>query len=203
MIKSIVFDMGQVMLRFDPDSFLAREGISDAAERAYLRPIIFNRPEWGFMDWGYLDEKQYLERYVLPELDEKYHALATRLVMAWDDPIMPMEGMAELVRSLKERGYSIYLLSNASSRLHDYFPRCPGSEYFDGIVVSADIKIVKPQPEIYHHLLEKFSIKAEETVFIDDNLMNITAALRENIHGFMFRSDVPALRAWLERELER
>lgn len=203
MIKSVVFDMGQVMLRFDPDTFLKRAGVADPAERDYLKPIIFTRPEWGFMDWGYCDESEYLERYVLPELPEKYHEVARKMVMAWDDPIMPMEGMADLVRSVKERGYNVYLLSNASVRLHDYFPRCPGSEYFDGMVVSADIELMKPQPEIYRYMLNKFSIKAEETIFIDDNLLNITAALRENIHGFMFRGDVPALRVWLEKELAK
>ncbi|MCR5732301.1 MAG: HAD family phosphatase [Sphaerochaetaceae bacterium] len=203
MIKNVVFDMGKVLLNFDPDHFILREGVDDSSEREHLRNIIFNRPEWCFLDWGDMDEEGYLEECVLPDLEEKYHSLARKLVKHWDEPIIPIEGMAEVVRWCRSKGLNIYLLSNASSRLHEYFPRVPGSECFLGKVVSADVHLVKPQPEIYQYLLKKFSLKAKECIFIDDNMLNITASLKEGFHGFFFRGDVKALRAWIEKELDK
>ena len=85
-------------------------------------------------------------------LPERLHEQAHLLVDRWDRPILPVPGMAELVRELKEAGYGVYLLSNASYRQHEYWPRVPGSEYFDGTLISADVKLIKPCAEIYELL---------------------------------------------------
>ncbi len=62
-------------------------------------------------------------------------------------PILEVDGMYELVKELKDRGYKVYLLSNASVRQHEYWPRIPAAELFDGKLISSDVHLVKPQPE--------------------------------------------------------
>ena len=86
-------------------------------------------------------------------------------------------GMAELVRELKGSGYGIYLLSNASIRQHEYWPRIPASRFFDGTLISADHHVIKPQPEIYRLCLERFGLKAEECIFVDDMAHNVEGAV--------------------------
>ena len=105
--------------------------------------------------------------------------------------------MYDLVAELKRKGYGIYLLSNASVRQHDYWPRIPASRFFDGKLISADVKVIKPQPEIYRLILDRFDLKAEECFFIDDVPANIEGAFYCGIPGAVFHDDVARLRRQL------
>ena len=109
--------------------------------------------------------------------------------------------MAELVRELKGKGYHLYVLSNAGTDLRDYFDRIPGAECFEGIMVSAEEKLLKPMPAIYEGLAKKFELDLGECVFIDDAPANIEVAIQTGMRGIQFRLDVPRLRREL-RELE-
>lgn len=185
MIRNIIFDMGQVLIYFRPESFLNRYEIT-AEEKKLLETEVFQSMEWPLMDWGILTDEQALER-MKPRIPEHLYGIAGELVSMWDRPIEPIPGMAELVKKLKEAGYSIYLLSNASLRHPHYWNRIPGSRYFDGVVVSAFEKMVKPDPAIYQCLLTRFDLKAEESVFIDDAPVNIAGAYLAGIDGIIFR----------------
>ena len=110
-----------------------------------------------------------------------------------------MPGIAELIAELDGLGYGIYLLSNATSRLHEYFHRIPGSAYFRGKIVSADVKLLKPEHEIYEKLFETFALRPEECYFIDDNPSNIEAAGCLGMAGSVFFADVNRLRGELNR----
>ena len=113
----------------------------------------------------------------------------------WDRPILEIDGMYDLVAELKSMGYGIYLLSNASVRQHDYWPRIPASRFFDGKLISADHHVIKPQPEIYRLCLEKFGLQAEECFFIDDAPANVEGALCCGIPGVVFHGDAKLLRS--------
>ena len=103
-------------------------------------------------------------------LPERLHPAAEELCCRWwHGEIVPVPGMAELVRELRAKGYGVYLLSNASSELHKYFHRIPGSECFMGKIVSADVKLLKPMHEIYERLYSDFDLKPEECWFVDDS----------------------------------
>ena len=106
--------------------------------------------------------------------------------------------MAQLVKELKERNYRILLLSNASCRHPDYWKRIPGHEYFDDRMISYEVKVVKPQPEIYLMAYAKFHIRPRETVFIDDLPMNVEAGIYTGMHGIVFHGDVTELRGKLK-----
>ena len=192
MIKNIVFDMGNVLLLFDRDRFLDDVGV-EGADRRVLMNNVYLSLEWAKMDRGSMTDAQAAES-MCARLPERLHEKVHKLVDQWDRPIYPVPGMAELIKNLKAAGYRIYLLSNASYRQHEYWPRVPGSEYFDGTLISADVKLVKPERQIYELLCEKFSLKPDECLFIDDSAMNIEGAEGAGMPGIVFHGNADELR---------
>ena len=130
-------------------------------------------------------------------LPARLHGAAADLVCRWDLPILEIEGSFELVRELRELRYHLYLLSNASLRQHEYWPRVRASRYFDGTFISADVKLIKPQPAFYRLFLETFALKPEECFFIDDSNYNIEGALNSGMSGAIFHGDMGRIRAKL------
>ena len=195
MIKNIIFYMGQVLIRFDQKYFIKRLGIEDADLDLLLREV-YRSVEWVQMDRGTLREEDAF-RSISKRLPERLHDAAWKLICMWDRPILEVVGMYELVEELKGLGYGIYLLSNASVRQHDYWPRIPASRFFDGKLISADVHVIKPQQEIYRLCLEKFGLQAEECFFIDDAPANIEGALCCGIAGAVFHGDAKLLRSQL------
>ena len=195
MIRNILFDMGNVLLRFDRRTFLNRLDVTEEDKQLLLKEVFLSE-EWVSMDAGILREET-AEPVMCSRLPEHLHNAVHQLTSCWDQPIIPMEGMYELLQELKTAGYGIYLLSNASVRQHDYWPRVPGSEFFDGTLISADEKVMKPQPEIYRLCMERFGLKPEECIFIDDVQANIDGAAFCGIAGVVFHGDVSLLRSSL------
>ena len=192
MIRNILFDMGNVLIYFDRNLFMERLGVSEEDRKLLMREV-FLSVEWVRMDRGSLVEESALE-YICRRLPERLHDAAQKLVSMWDRPILPIPGMYELIEELKTNGYGIYLLSNASLRQHEYWPRIPASRFFDGTLISADEGVIKPQPEIYRLILERCGLKAEECFFIDDVPANIEGAFSCGIPGAVFHDDVALLR---------
>lgn len=198
MIRNIVFDMGEVLIHFDRDYFINRLGFSgEDAKKLMLE--VFRSLEWAMMDRGTINEEEAGDR-ICARVPAHLHDAVRKLVGMWDRPILPVEGIYELIAELKGLGYPIYLLSNASLRQHDYWPRIPASRFFDGTLVSADHLLVKPQPEIYRLLYKTFDLTPEECFFIDDSPQNIEGAHFTGMPGFVFNHDVKPLRRRL-REL--
>ena len=192
MIKNILFDMGNVLIYFDRNLFMDRLGLEEADKKLLTRELFLSL-EWARMDRGSLVEPQAVES-ISRRLPERLHDAAEKLVSHWDEPLIPVPGMYELIRELKSAGYGIYLLSNASLRQHEYWPRIEASQFFDGTLISADEGLMKPQPEIYRLILERFGLKAEESFFIDDLPSNIEGAFYCNMPGAVFYNDVAKLR---------
>ncbi len=197
MLRSVIFDMGNVLLRFEPERFLDRWNIRDLADRELLLGEIFHSPDWPGLDSGESSEEE-LEERARKRLPERLHTVAHSLIFEWDVPIEPIPGMAELLAECKEAQLGLYLLSNASRRQPDYWSRVPGSSLFDGAVVSAFCRLVKPGAQIYQYTLEKFHLRPEECLFVDDMEANVRAAEAEGIHGFVFNGDIKALRRCIE-----
>ena len=198
MYKHIIFDMGNVLLRFDPDLFIERAGVS-GADKTLLKREVYQSLEWARMDRGSLTEQEAGD-LICARLPERLHDAVRKLVAFYDRPILGFDGMYDLISELKGKGYGIYLLSNASLCQHDYWPRLPESKLFDGTLISADVKLVKPQPEIYLLLLQRFGLRAHECLFIDDSIINIEGAYYCGIDGVVFHGDVPELREKLMRK---
>lgn len=89
----------------------------------------------------------------------------------------------------EERYEAVKVLSNASTAFYDFFPRFMPLDFFDGIVVSADIHMIKPDPRIYHYFLEKYKLHAEECLFIDDRIDNVEGARSVGMKAVVFHND--------------
>ena len=200
MIRNIVFDMGNVLVRFDPPHFLDRAGIQDAEDRAVILRELFQSVEWALMDRGLLTEET-AEPLILPRVPERLRPAVRHLLYHWADQREEMPGMRRIVEELKASGYALYLLSNASLAHHQYGPRFPVSSCFDGVLISADLRLIKPMDEIYTAFLRQFQLRAEECVFIDDLPVNVAGAVAGGWKGLVYRGDPDRLREEL-RALE-
>lgn len=190
-MKNIIFDMGNVLLTYNPEVCLERF-FADEKERAVIRRELFQGPEWVDGDLGILTDKErfYAVRRRVPE---ELHEGLRSCVLEWDMCMQPVPGAREFCDFAKEQGQRIYVLSNASSSFYQYFTRSFPLDYFDGIVVSCDIHIIKPDIRIYRYLLEKYSLLPEECFFIDDVKENIEGAAKAGIRGAVFRGDFQSL----------
>lgn len=124
MLTTIISDMGNVLIRYEPETFLERRGIEQAQDRELLLQEVFYSPLWAKLDLGELDEAG-LEEQILPRLPEKFRSLAHDLIFHWDEPILHVPGMAELLQECKDAGLGLYLLSNASRRQPTIGPEFP------------------------------------------------------------------------------
>lgn len=192
MIRNLVFDMGGVLIAWDPARIVKRLGLSEE-DGLLLRREVFQSVEWVSLDRGTLSEQKALERF-FRRLPERLHGPAERCVFWWKDELWPVTGMAELIGELDALGYGIYLLSNATSALHGYFHRIPGSEFFQGLLVSADWKLLKPQHEIYEKLFSEQKLDPAECLFLDDYPPNIEGAGQMGMQGLVFYQDMLRLR---------
>ena len=196
MIRNIVFDMGNVVLRFEPESFMTREGITDPADREILRRELYLSTEWAQMDYGHETEDTF-EPKVKARVPEHLRSHIGNLLRFWRVMAEQVPGMEDLVRRVKEAGYGVYLLSNASAGQPTYWHTIPVSRYFDGTLISSDVKTIKPCPDIYRIFTEKFALKPEECLFVDDATANVAGAVNSGWQGIVFHGDA----AELERKM--
>lgn len=195
MIRHIVFDMGQVLVQFSAGLFSERLRLS-AEDAELIRREVLTTVEWVRMDRGTISDDDALAR-MCARLPQRLHDTAAYLVRRWNDPIVPVPGMADVARDLKAAGYDLYLLSNAATRQHTYWHDIPGSEYFSGTFISADHHLLKPEDAIYQAFFQKFGLKPEECLFIDDSAANIEASENAGMAGIVFHGDAARLRRQL------
>lgn len=191
MIKNIVFDMGQVIVKFDPRVFLNRYSISEE-EKELLQNEVFRSVEWVMMDHGVMNEDE-AEISISRRIPEHLRNIASELIHRWFEPLLIIDGIEEFIQGLKKAGYHIWLLSNAANNQPEYWSKVPVSKVFDGTLISYEVQLMKPDPAIYHCFTEKFGLKTDECLFIDDNPMNVEAAIQCGWQGIVFHGDTEEL----------
>lgn len=186
MIKNVVFDIGKVLLDYQPMQFLSSLGFEDA-ESIYLNQTIFKDDLWQQLDRGTVTKNEAIEAYcaIAPA-----HAKSINLIMnTWHEMLTLIEGSSELLRELIAKGYDVYLLSNfQEDGFQEIYKKYTFLGEVKGRVVSYEAKLLKPEKEIYSHLMKKYNLVPEETVFIDDLAENIAAAIEVGIKGIIFES---------------
>jgi putative hydrolase of the HAD superfamily len=197
MIKNIVFDMGQVFVDFNPDYFIGHY-VTDREDALLLRTELFGKSEWAAMDLGTMTEEDLVEP-VCARLPERLHFAVKELLLHWQDYMKVFHNLDPLVAELKQNGYSLYLLSNASVSIHKFTKKITALQYFDGTFFSADVHYIKPDPTIYRLFFETFSLRPEECFFTDDRSDNVEAGRRLGMEGFVYAGEEQPLRDALRR----
>lgn len=188
--KSIVFDFGNVIGRFNGKAILAH--FCSARDCELLAPIIY--AQWSELDKGTIDYEDYIEN-VISHIPARLEAPVRRFFRDWPEYLEPLTDTLELIDELCERDIPIYLLSNAPTYFADWADGYDVLEKFSGIVFSAPLKMAKPDAAIYRYLFETYSLDPKECFFIDDLEKNIAAASALGMDGLIFTGDTDKVRA--------
>ena len=195
---AVIFDVGNVLYGWDPDAFLVRQIADDEARLKFIEDVdLYSWHET--LDGG----RPYDE--AAAELEENFPQYAA-LLAAWSDRFGetitgPVPGVHAIVEALGARGVPLFAITNFSA---DFWPPFHEKEraFFDrfqGIIVSGEVKLLKPDPAIYWLALDRFGLRPAETLFVDDRRINVEAALAIGMRAHLF-TDALGLRARLEAE---
>ena len=191
MIKNIVFDMGNVLIRYVPEEFIS-EFTEHTSEQNELLEQIFKSPRWLEFDRGTITKKQ-LVIEANKELPAELHPLVSEILERWHEEMTVNTGMDKVIEGLKAEGYKLYLLSNASQDFYIFKETIPALNHFDGLFISSDWECLKPESVIFQKFFEHFDINPEESFFIDDLADNIEAASDQGMHGHVFDGNIESL----------
>ena len=180
MIKNIIFDLGNVLIRFKPEEFVNKNIKKEYREKFFN--AVFKGQEWADLDRGVLEYSDAVKSFSekIPECSSEIKKLFDNYIL---DVLEPIEKNIEIMKSLKGK-YKLFVLSNFHYPAFDYiFKNWEFFKYFDGKVVSGHCKLLKPEKKIYELLCSTYSLKPNECVFIDDTKANIETAEEFGING--------------------
>ena len=195
---AVVFDVGNVLYGWDPESFLERQLPEDEARLRFIEDVDL----WSWHDT--LDGGRPFDE-AAAELSEKFPDYAA-YISAWGDRFGetitdPVPGVHAIVEALDGRGVPLFAITNFSADFWAPF-RAREDEFFRrfrDIVVSGEVKMLKPDPAIYYLALDRFGLRPDQALFVDDRKINVEGAEAVGIHGHLF-TGAQDLRARLEAE---
>jgi putative hydrolase of the HAD superfamily len=193
-VRNVIFDLGGVLLDWNPDKIL-QSFYSDSQLRTPLKEALFLHADWRALNRGALREAELVER--VHKRTGRPPAELSALLDAVRESLVTKPDTVALLRSLRRRDIPLYCLSDmpvsvyAHVRLrHDFW------DAFRGIIISGEVKMMKPEREVFEHLLTRFRLDPRQTVFIDDFALNIDGARAVGLHAIQFHDA-----AQCEREL--
>ena len=199
MINTVIFDFGRVLAHYEPEEIVRK--LWGEEDLSLLADTIFRSRIWDALDAGSITNGEGIAM-AKEQLPPHLHAAAERILTDWMTAMPPVLGMAELVADLRASGrVSLFLLSNISEHFAKRRALFPVLDLFDRLFFSGVLKMVKPNPDIFLHLLSEVGKRPEECLFIDDNADNVGTAAALGIRTHLFDGDVSALRKRLEAEL--
>jgi 2-haloacid dehalogenase len=197
-VSAVIFDVGNVLYGWDPESFLARQLPEDEARLRFIEDIDL----WGWHDS--LDGGRAFGESA-NELSERFPDYA-HLISAWGERFGetitdPVPGMHAIVEQLDARGVPLFAITNFSA---DFWPPFHQREQaffarFRDIVVSGEEKLLKPDPALYYRALDRFGLKPGEALFVDDREINVEGAIAVGMKAHLF-TDADDLRRRLKAE---
>ncbi len=184
MIKNIVFDIGNVLVRWDPLSVVTNI-FPQEADPVQLTTQLFKSDFWFAINRGEINETELIHKYH-QTLNIDLNTLKLLLV-AIKESLVPLPGSFELLDDLYKADYPLYALTDNTFEIMHYLrQKYDFWHKFKGVVMSAEIGYLKPSPHIYRHLLETYHLNPHETVFMDDYMTNVEGARAVNMQAFQF-----------------
>lgn len=186
MIKNVIFDFGNVLVEYNIVEFMVKKGISPDMVKRVLKASVMG-PFWDEFDRGAITEEEAMAGFLSLDagIEKELHAAYDNIT----GMLTKRDFADEWIRQLKSQGFNVYYLSNYSKKAFD---ECADSidfiKYMDGGIISHQVLMVKPNPEIYKLLINKYNLVPEECVFIDDTLENVEAAKALGMEGIVFTS---------------
>jgi len=185
MIKNIVLDVGRVLVAWQPKQKMKEWGYSEETIQT-LAQALFDSGVWLEADRGVLSDEEFLALAIgkAPEYEKEIRYF-------WEhvgEAIWQYDYARQWIRTMKKAGYRVYILSNYGSWTYEQTKDSALNflEDVDGAVFSYQVKQVKPDAEIFRTLFEKFLLRPEESVFLDDLSVNIEGAKAVGMHGIVF-----------------
>lgn len=185
MIKNVVFDIGNVLVSFGWVDFIKSFGVTDE-EFERIANATVRDPIWNEIDRGVMTEEEILAAFIKndPEMEEKIR----EMYADFGGLLTMFEYTKGWILDLQKRGYKVYCLSNMSYKaVRECWDALCFLDMTDGYVLSCDVKLTKPEPEIYQTLFEKYKLVPSECVFFDDLPANIEASKALGMHGVVFK----------------
>lgn len=179
MIKNIIFDLGNVLLKFKPEEFL----LQFLSDKEYIKQFVtkITRSKlWLDLDRGYesLENAEIIFLSKYPEEKE----LTSLFFNHWMEMLTPIEENINILLDLSESGYKTYILSNYIKEAFKFVKdKFDFFMLFDGQIISGEEKVIKPEKAIYESLLRRYHLIPEESLFIDDVLFFLKPAKKLGI----------------------
>ena len=184
-VKSVVFDLGGVLVNWKPHDVVAEMFDSTDLRDTVMRSV-FQHQDWLEIDRGTLNEAKAITRFAARTRISKH--LIQELMDRVRASLTLIPETAALVRKLAEQDFPVYVLSNMSDSTFSFLSeRYKIWSAFSGIVISGRIGKVKPEAQIYKHLVSEYELNETECLFIDDTAANITAADQLRFQTILFR----------------
>lgn len=185
-IDNVVFDVGNVLLGFQPKALLRAILPDHEADYPVLLRRVFHSPYWPMLDRGVIGAEEAV--MLMSSRHSEFRPQIERIMREWNAHLPLIEEGVKTLQACKDHGKNCYVLTNyAAGPFDESCARFP--EVFsliDGFVVSGRLGMIKPEPRIYKHLLSRFITSPERTLFIDDSPINIEAAMMWGMQGLCY-----------------
>jgi putative hydrolase of the HAD superfamily len=180
----VIFDLGRVLFQWEPQQIVAQL-YAEPRLRSTIRQAVFEHPDWQEMDRGMLTEAAAIDRF-RQRTDRPAAELRRLMQVAWAS-LTPIAETWRLVEELAERQIPLYCLSNiASSTFADLKKRYDCWDVFRGIVISGEVRMIKPERAIFEHTRDRYGLTPSRTVFVDDTAANVAAAKEVGFQTVLF-----------------
>ena len=184
MIKAIIFDIGRVLVDWDWESYV-KKVIPDEEKAIAVGKAFFESPYYIEFDRNVFTTEEVLAKITAD--NPQYKAEFLKVFARYGESVVLRDFAIPWIESLKARGFKVLYLSNYAEPMRKQTgEQLRFREYTDGGIFSCDVKMVKPDHRIYELLLERYDLKAEECIFIDDSEINIQGAVDVGIYGVQY-----------------
>lgn len=183
MIDTVIFDLGKVLVEFQPVEGMRKLGFTEEQIQVITEKIFSGL-------WEECDRIPYSDEEIRALFKSRVPGMENLIDKMWDNVTVftyVYSYSRQWLQSLKDKGLKVYILSNygkqafeVNSKKYDFL------ELADGMVISYQVEIVKPDPRIYEILLDKYGIDRTKAVFIDDRQLNVDGAKSVGLNAILF-----------------